>query len=149
MIQLWKGQYGWVLYGSEIGIYNKEKSRPVEHYTCANDEEMLQMSMTLWEKAKNPMGGTYWKKSFGRPYEKQWWHTGFVFGNMIGRYDNDLKMEARITMRDFDMLNAFVASLKGEGFIDVNSMSWTDALNMKNNPNCFRVSGLDVYFYWT
>ena len=149
MIQLWKGQYGWVLYGSEIGIYNKEKSRPVEHYTCANDEDMLQMSMVLWEKAKNPMGGTYWKRSFGRPYERQWWHTGFVFGNMIGRYDNDLKMEARITMRDFDMLNAFVASLKGEGFIDVNSMSWTDALNMKNNPNCFRVSGLDVYFYWT
>lgn len=149
MIQLWKGQYGWVLYGAEIGIYNKEKSRPVEHYTCANDEDMLQMSMVLWEKTKSAVGGSYWTRTFGRPYERQWWHTGFVIGNMIGRYDNDLKMEARITMRDFEMLEAFKVALLSEGFIDVTSISWTDALNMKDNPNCFRVSGLDVYFYWT
>ena len=149
MIQLWKGQYGWVLYGAEIGIYNKEKSRPVEHYTCANDEDMLQMSMVLWEKSKSAMGGSYWTRTFGRPYERQWWHTGFVIGNMIGRYDNDLKMEARITMRDFEMLEAFKGALLSEGFIDVTSFSWTDALNLKDNPNCFRISGLDVYFYWT
>ncbi len=147
MIQLWKGQYGWVLYGAEIGIYNKEKSRPVEHYTCANDEDMLQMSMVLWEKSKS--GSSYWTRTFGRPYERQWWHTGFVIGNMIGRYDNDLKMEGRITMRDFEMLEAFRGALLSEGFIDVTSFSWTDALNLKDNPNCFRVSGLDVYFYWT
>ena len=149
MIQLWKGQYGWVLYGAEIGIYNKEKSRPVEHYTCANNEDMLQMSMVLWEKTTSATGGTYWKRVFGRPYERQWWHTGFVIGNMIGRYDNNLKMEARITMRDFEMLEGFKGALLSEGFIDVSNASWTDALNMKNNPNCFRVSGLDVYFYWT
>ena len=68
---------------------------------------------------------------------------------MIGRYDNDLKMEARITMRDFEMLEAFKGALLSEGFIDVTSFSWTDALNLKDNPNCFRISGLDVYFYWT
>ncbi len=149
MIQLWKGQYGWILYGAEIGIYNKEKSRPVEHYTCANDEDMLQMSMVLWEKTSSAVGGSYWKRTFGRPYERQWWHTGFVIGNMIGRYDNNLKMEARITMRDFEMLEAFKGALLKEGFIDVTSISWTEALNMSGNPNCFRVSGLDVYFYWT
>ena len=148
MVQLWKGQYGWVLYGAEIGIYTKDKNKPVDHYDCATDEDMLQMSMVLWEKASNPLGGTYWKRTFGRPYERQWWHTGFVWGNMIGRYDTDLKMEARITMRDFDMLEGFVGALKSEGFQEVTG-SWTDVLNAKGNPNCFRVSNLDVYFYWT
>ncbi len=144
MIQLWKGQYGWVLYGCEIGIYNKEKNRPVEHYTCANDDDMIQMEMVLWEKVEGN-----WVRTFGRPYERQWWHTGFVWGNMIGR-NKDLQMRARITMRDFEMLDAVVKAFKDKGFKEV-SLKITDFL--KNpavpTPDSFFVNGLDIYFYWT
>lgn len=147
MIQLWKGQYGFILYGAEIGIYTKEKNMPVEHYDCATDEDMLQMEMVLWEK-QTTLGVETWVRTFGRPYERQWWHTGFVLGNMIGRYDTDLKMEARITMRDYAMLDGFVAALKAEDFEQVTG-SWTDILNTKGKENSFYVKGLDVYFYWT
>ena len=144
MIPLWKGQYGWVLYGCEIGIYNKEKNRPVEHYTCANDDDMIQMEMVLWEKVEGK-----WVRTFGRPYERQWWHTGFVWGNMIGR-NKDLQMRARITMRDFEMLDAVVKAFKEKGFKEV-SLKITDFL--KNpavpTPDSFFVNGLDIYFYWT
>lgn len=145
MFQLWKGQYGWVLYGAEIGIYTKEKSKPIDHYNCATDEDMLQMEMVLWEKQK-VMGKETWVRSFGRPYERQWWHTGFVWGNMIGR-NKDLKMEARITMRDFAMLDAVVAAFKDKGFDEVTG-SWKDILTKGKNDS-FYVNGLDIYFYWT
>ena len=145
MFQLWKGQYGWVLYGAEIGIYNKEKNRPVEHYTCATDEDMIQMQMTLWEK-QTVMGKETWVRSFGRPYERQWWHTGFVWGNMIGR-NKDLKMEARLTMRDYAMLDAVVPAFREKGFDEVTG-TWKDVLTKGKNDS-FYVNGLDIYFYWT
>jgi fibronectin type 3 domain-containing protein len=148
MFQLWKGQYGWVLYGAEIGIYNKEKNRPVEHYTCSNDEDMIQMQMDLYEN----VGGT-WQKSFSRPYERQWWHTGFVWGNMIGR-NKDLQMRARLTMRDFDMLDAVVKGFKEAGFkevkTDLNSLLGIFSKEGKNDyKDAFFVKDLDIYFYWT
>ena len=125
-------------------IYTKEKNRPVEHYTCANDDDMIQMEMVLWEKVEGS-----WVRTFGRPYERQWWHTGFVWGNMIGR-NKDLQMRARITMRDFEMLDAVVKAFKEKGFKEV-SLKITDFL--KNpavpTPDSFFVNGLDIYFYWT
>ena len=143
MFQLWKGQYGWVLYGCEIGIYTKEKNRPVEHYTCANDDDMIQMEMVLWEKVDG-----VWVRTFGRPYERQWWHTGFVWGNMIGR-NKDLQMRARLTMRDFDMLDAVVKAFKEKGFYEV-SLSVSDFLKPGvSKLDSFFVNGLDIYLYWT
>ena len=152
MVQLWKGQYGWVLYGSEIGIYNKDKNMPVEHYECSNDEDMLQMEMILFEKVEVAEGVYIWKRTFGRPYERQWWHTGFVWGNMIGRYDTDLKMYARITMRDFEMRDAFVEGLKKvhidnpgqDPFVEIKKPT-----SIPDSNNVFWVDKLDVYFYWT
>ncbi len=145
MFQLWKGQYGWVLYGAEIGIYTKDQNKPVDHYNCATDEDMLQMEMVLWEK-QTVLGKETWVRSFGRPYERQWWHTGFVWGNMIGR-NKDLKMEARITMRDYAMLDAVVKAFREKGFDEVTG-SWKDILTKGKNDS-FYVNGLDVYFYWT
>lgn len=161
MVQLWKGQYGWVLYGSEIGIYNKDASMPIEHYNCSNDEDMLQMEMTLYEKVYLTDDKTVytWKQSLHRPYERQWWHTGFVLGNMIGRYDDDLKMFARLTMRDFAMRDAFVKGLKEahldkdnpgqEPFIEIDPKKYNPLKDKLESNNVFYVDKLDVYFYWT
>ena len=153
MVQLWKGQYGWVLYGCEIGIYTKDKNMPVTHYDCANDDDMLQMEMVLFEKADSALGGQYWKRTFGRPYERQWWHTGFVWGNMINRYDDDLKMYARITMRDFEMRDAFVEGLKKVHIDNPGQEEFKEIKNpltdMPSGNNVFWVDKLDVYFYWT
>ena len=47
MIQVWKGQYGLVLIGAEVGVYTKPKDRKIEHYDCAADEDKLRMEMEM------------------------------------------------------------------------------------------------------
>ncbi len=125
MIQLWKGQYGLVFYGAEVGVYTKPKDRQMMHYDAASDSDMLKMSMTFHEK-KTALGQSRWVKVFSRPYGSYWWCTGFVPGNRYGQYSN-MKLEMRITMKDYDMLSGVTQALKSNG------ISYT-------------VKGLDVYF---
>lgn len=127
MIQLWKGQYGLVFYGAEVGVYTKPKDRELMHYDCATDSEMLKMSMTFIEKEKF-FGKVTWEEKFTRPYGYYWWCTGFLPGNKYGKFD-ELKLDMRITMKDYEMLSGFTAALKENG------ISYT-------------VRGLDVYFIY-
>lgn len=121
MIQVWKGQYGLIFYGAEVGVYTKPKDRKLMHYDCASDSELLKMSMAFYEYK-----GGEWQKRFTRPYGYYWWCTGFVPGNKLGNFDV-LGLEIRVTARDSVML----AGIK-------------DALD-KNGVSC-KISGLDVYF---
>lgn len=146
MIQLWKGQYGFVLYGAEIGIYNKPENREIEHYDCATDKDMLQMEMTLYEKTE-VLGVKTWTKTFSRPYERQWWHTGFVWGNVMTRYDDDLRLYARITMRDYAMLAECEAAFRNEGFIKADFKNLLEIV--KKDGNFYTTNGLDICFFWT
>lgn len=125
MIQLWKGQYGLIFYGAEVGVYTKPQNREMMHYDAASDDDMLKMSMTFLEK-KSVLGNTIWKEQFSRPYGFYWWCTGFVPGNILGRYEN-LRLKMRITMKDYDMLSGVTAALR-------------------QNNITYSVSGLDVYF---
>lgn len=149
MFQFWKGQYGWVLYGSEIGIYTKDKNVPVQFYECANDEDMIQMEMVLYEKSD--LSPTGWVKTFGRPYQRHWWHTGFVWGNKIGK-NEELKMCARLTMRDFEMRDAVIPELLSKGFKQITG-SWKDFTGLlsgeSKSNDCFYTNGLDIYISWT
>ena len=120
MIQPWKGQYGMVLYGGEIGVYKKYSERDADHYDCARDEDMLMMEMDLY---KYNYDNQSWDHAFHRPYGSYWWITGFKFGFV--RFVNpleaqsfrtykDIYIDARITMMDFDMFNAFKAMLDAQ-----------------------------------
>ena len=124
MIQLWKGQYGLVFYGAEVGVYTKPKDRAVKHYDAASDSEMLKMSMTFL--MKNSKG--QWIEKFSRPYGFYWWCTGFLPGNKYGKFDT-MKLDMRITMKDYEMLSGVTAALKENGV-----------------P--YTVKGLDVYFMY-
>lgn len=132
MIQVWKGQYGWVLIGAEIGIYHKPADRVVEHYDCVPDEDRLRMAMTL-EKLDVTTGE--WTTVFHRPYGTYWWITGFVFGNEIGGFDimnagatiDNLRVDCRITMKDYKMLAGVTQALE-------------------ENDQYYTTKGLDVFF---
>ena len=81
MLQMWKGQYGLVFYGGEIGIYNRpHDDKGVNAWTffnCPAEEDWLNMEMCfMWDEYSN---GEY-KAVFKRPYGKYWWCTGFVVG---------------------------------------------------------------------
>ncbi|MCM1543872.1 MAG: DUF4474 domain-containing protein [Ruminococcus sp.] len=126
MIQLWKGQYGFVFLGAEVGVYNKPEDREREHYDCADDNDKLMMSMTFYRKGKELLT---------REYASYWWCTGFVPGKLDNFSDrSELSMRIRITMKDYKMLLSFCAALKDNGF----------ELNKD-----YTTSGHDVYISWT
>ena len=125
MIQFWKGQYGYVFVGHEIGVYYKPIDRTAEHYDCVSDEDSLYMSMN---------GLRNGEVLYSRDYGRYWWCTGFVPGKLKKFSDrSELQIDARITMKDRDMLNAFVTSLEENGMI---------------RESDFTVKGLDVYVVW-
>lgn len=125
MIQFWKGQYGYVFIGHEIGIYNKPKDRGTDHYDAVSDEEAIYMSMTGYRDGV---------ELYTRDYGKYWWCTGFVPGKLDKFSDrSELSLKARMTMKDSEMLLGFTNALKENGMV---------------MGEDFVVKGLDVYVEW-
>lgn len=134
MIQIWKGQYGWVFIGAEIGVYTKEPDFDVAgFYACASDENMLNMSMVIYLNDK---------VIINRPYGSYWWCTGFVPGVLpttivsvtTGNINTDsMTMVARITLKDSNMASLFVKALEENGFV---------------YGSTYIRSGADVIFTW-
>lgn len=125
LIQFWKGQYGWVFIGHEIGVYTKPKDRQMNHYDCASNEDALYMSMTGYRKGQ---------EIFSREYGKYWWCTGFVPGRLDSFQDrSELSLTCRITTKDYKMLLAFCGALQENGLVQ--------GVNYTTN-------GLDVFIKW-
>lgn len=134
MIQIWKGQYGWVFIGAEIGVYTKDPDFNVAgFYACASDENMLHMSMVLYHNDKVIVT---------RPYGEYWWCTGFVpgvlpsaiLGAPVGNIRTDsLTLVGRITLKNETMAAAFVKALEKNGF---------------TYGKTYIKSGADVIFTW-
>ena len=149
MIQLWKGQYGWLLVGAEIGLYTAEEGEntgavtDINHYNCADKEDWLYMSMDCyWAEGNNG----HYKKVFSRPYDKYWWPTGFVKGQLT-KYTwprTELKMKGRITFKDEAMANAFVAELKKSGFVRAAGSASSQLVD-----DSYYQNGADVTFLWS
>ena len=146
MIQLWKGQYGFLLVGAEIGVYTTDAGTytgqvgDVNHYDCADKDDWLNMEMTCYWRENNQ--GSY-KKAFHREYTKYWWATGFVKGQLT-KYTaprTELKMKARITFKSEKMADLFVEGLRQSGFARaLGSNQLAD--------DSFYQSGADVWFLW-
>lgn len=149
MVQFWKGQYGWLLVGAEIGLYTAEEGAntgavtDINHYNCADKSDWLYMSMDCyWAEGNNG----HYKKVFSRPYDKYWWPTGFVKGQLT-KYTwprTELKMKGRITFKSAEMANLFVEELRKTGFVRA-------AGNASNQlvDDSYYQSGADVWFLWS
>ncbi len=134
MIQIWKGQYGWVFIGAEIGVYTKDPDFNVaDFYACASDDNLLNMSMVIYHKDN---------VIINRPYGAYWWCTGFVpgvlpsaiVGAASGNINTDsLTMIGRITLKNETMAVAFVKALEENGFV---------------YGQTYIKSGADVIFTW-
>ncbi|MBQ6267013.1 MAG: DUF4474 domain-containing protein [Clostridia bacterium] len=147
MIQLWKGQYGFLFVGAEIGVYTAPEgtytgaSGDINHYNCAAKSDWLKMSLDCyWAKNNN---GSY-KKIFSRPYDYYWWATGFVPGQLT-KYTaprTELKVKGRITFKSTTMANLFVSGMKESGF-----KRSADQNNLVDDS--YFQSGADVWFLWS
>ena len=147
MIQLWKGQYGYVLIGAEIGIYTCDLDKysggigDINHFECADKSDWLKMQLDCYysQGGKGP-----YNKIFTRPYDTYWWATGFVRGQ-LQKYTiprTELKTKNRITFKSEDMANIFVQGLKVCGF--------QRAGDLKNLvDDSYYMEGKDVYVLWS
>jgi hypothetical protein len=126
MVQLWKGQYGFMFLGSEVGVYYlpEGKGSKNAHYKAVPDADMLNMSTALFNF------GEFQAK---RPYQPYWWCTTFVPGTLSKNTNrSQLRLEMVIEMKDSAMGDAFEAALTGNGF----------ALSGKNYADCIK-TGFD------
>ena len=108
MIQIWKGNYT-VSNGGEVGVYCRDKSKFGSYYDCANDEQMLEMSMQILhnDKVLVDVGP-----------ELHWWMNGFNLGTRM-YLPESLTMKFSIKMTDEEMLEAFCNSIDSHYMHDV------------------------------
>ena len=147
MIQIWKGQYGVWLIGAEIGVYTCDLDEytggtgDVNHFNCADKEDWLYMQLDCYYAKR---GEGRYNKIFTRPYDKYWWATGFVKGQ-VTKYTSpmtELKVKARITFKSEEMANIFVQGLKISGF---RRAGGADALV----DDSYFMNGKDVWVLWS
>lgn len=142
MVQLWKGQYGYIFYGGEIGIYHKESDgKETGYFTffkTAEEKYWPKMEMTLYHQKLNGD----WEREFTRDYDYYWWCTGFKPGH-LRRVEpaNELRIVARITFIDKEMATLFANGLKDCNFSVASS---------KNSVglDSYYQNGRDVYLQW-
>lgn len=142
MVQLWKGQYGYIFYGGEIGIYHKESDgKETGYFTffkTADQKYWPKMEMTLYHQQLNGE----WKREFTRDYDYYWWCTGFKPGHLRQVEPADeLRIVARITFTDKEMATLFANGLKDCNFSQASSK---DAVGLDS----YYQQGRDVYLQW-
>lgn len=100
MVQIWKGNY-LVSNGAEVGIYTREPGSVGTYYNCANDEQMMNMSMKLYHGDD---------LIFERPEQLHWWITGFKVSDELYPA-NRQTLDFTIEMKDEAMLEAFCEAI--------------------------------------
>ncbi len=147
MIQLWKGQYGWLLVGAETAVYTAPigsytgSISDINHYNCADKEDWLNMQLECYWSENND---GHYKKIFTRECDKYWWATGFVKGQLT-KYTiprSELKVKNRITFKSKEMADLFVLELRKCGFEEI------VAGNQLIDDSYFQ-NGADVCLLWT
>ncbi len=107
MIEFWKGQYG-INTGCEIGVYYadrilEEKERDHTLFQCVDDEDMLKLSLSLFDK----------KGCIAQLCDRHWWLTAFDPGCF--NQPSDLTLQASVTLHSHEMAAAFAQELKKAG----------------------------------
>ncbi len=100
MIQLWKGNY-LVSNGAEVGIYARDAKKIGSYYDCANDEQMMELSMELYHGDD---------LIFSRPKQLHWWLTGFRIDDTLYPADT-MTLKFSIDMKNEEMLKAFCRAI--------------------------------------
>lgn len=142
MVQLWKGQYGYIFYGGEIGVYHKKATGKVPgmltFFKTADEEYWPYMEMSLYHQK---LDGEY-EREFTRDYDRYWWCTGFKNGHLrVVEPADELRIIARLTMNDSEMAGLFAQGLSDCGFKQAEVV---DDMELDS----FYHKGKDVYVVW-
>ena len=143
MIQMWKGQYGLLFFGSEMGIYRKDSSDKAPglftFYGCPNEDEWIKMEMTLYH---DETGNGNYVRQLTRDYGDYWWCTGFKPGHLRREEPaKELRMTGRLTLKNQEMTDLFIEGLKKCGFKQTENAE-------KIGLDQFHVDGTDIRLCW-
>lgn len=127
MMQYWKGQYGFVLIGSELGLYNRDPDKTNStYYDCVSDAEKLNMSVKVYRQDVNDQNK--YNLLFHRSPTTTWWLTGFTPGTLsAGSYvvspDETAKLKAEYTInfQTAEQAQAFINGLENTTTIEHNA----------------------------
>lgn len=127
MMQYWKGQYGLVLIGAELGLYNRDPgSTNSTYYNCVTDAEKLNMSVKVYRQDADDQNK--YNLLFQRSPTTTWWLTGFTPGTLsAGSYvvnpDQTAKLRAEyvINFQTAEQAQAFIGGLEKTTTIEHNS----------------------------
>lgn len=127
MMQYWKGQYGFVLIGAELGLYNRDPgSTNSTYYNCVTDAEKLNMSVKVYRQDADDQNK--YNLLFQRTPTTTWWLTGFTPGTLsAGSYvvnPNEtakLRAEYVINFQTAEQAQAFIGGLEKTTTIEHNS----------------------------
>ncbi len=140
MIQPWKGQYGMVLYGAEVGVYTKRTDRVTPHYDCAEDDDLVGMEMTVYKDEK---------EAFTRPYGQYWWVTGFKPGALdnytdLSKPHDQLTVKVTVDFPSNEMAQLFADGLEEKGF---DKVGFIDTTNFRK-VDTYKIDNNRVVFLW-
>ena len=138
LVRLWKGRYGLVMLGGEIGVFNKPADQVEERYYSASADEELVMAMEVYQHnfSKNQT-----KHLFTRGPESAWWFNGFVPGS-FHEYNKkpEIIIVGTIQFPGEEMLQAFEAAFAAAGFVQGSPT--------RDNPETYVTSGNSLKFCW-
>ncbi len=144
MMQYWKGQYGFVLIGAELGLYNRDIGKTNStYYDCVTDAEKLNMSVKVYRQDVKDQNK--YNPLFHRSPTTTWWLTGFTPGTLsAGSYvvspDETAKLKAEYTIN-------FQTAEQAQAFIGGLEKTTTIEHNAPKRSRSIKFTGLSVAEY--
>ncbi len=141
MVQFWKGQYGFLFLGGEIGLYYKDPNKTTPHYNCAEEDMEINMQMSVYR-------GDEYKELFTRPYAPHWWTTAFVPGKLKKFSDRtELTMVAKLEFKSVEEREKFCNALEKIDDVDGNRFRYASHISI-SKPEQYTYSGSTVDLVW-
>lgn len=114
LIQLWKGQYGMILLGSDIAVMTADKTADgLEDYSFATGDDRLEIKLQCSRK-----NGTESEELFALDSAKHCFANGYSKGQLVNYTTplSELNTYAEITFKSDEMAKLFAKGLKNAGF---------------------------------
>ena len=142
LMQFWKGRYGLVLLGAEIGIYTRPVTQAAQHYFSAVEEEYIIFQISTWQHNFATNRSQY---LFSRGPHATWWITGFVPGsfhntNANNRGKDEIITTGVLTFPSVEMRERVAEQMLRGGFVRGNPTH--------TNPERLSYSGTSIRFSW-
>jgi len=144
LMQFWKGRYGLVLIGAEIGVYTKPSTQAAMHFFSAVEEEYVVMEISTWQ---HNFATNQTQFLFTRGPHATWWITGFVPGSFHNtsannRGKDEIITTGTLTFPSREMMLRVADALEGTGFRRLTSRP------TRHQVETFSTSGSSIHFSW-